>query len=204
MGRFAKLFGRERQPQKETLLPNDIIIPVVGLIGVGKSTFINEATGENSAAVGGDLRPCTTAFQSIVTHSRDGSRRIIFVDTPGFEYNDSGDYENTVRELYTWMSSTGNAKIAGVIYLYDITQDRMQTRPNAGRFHAGRAQMARSVVLVTTKWDAVGQQAGKRREEELAKTFWKDMIKQGSRIFQSSNDRQSTWSIIDLIIANAD
>jgi hypothetical protein len=76
---------------------------VVGLNGFGKSTvshilfdeipqpnpscqFINTAAGRTVARVGHGLLPCTADIQIIpVSHPRIEHRRIIFIDTPGFD-----------------------------------------------------------------------------------------------------------------------
>jgi len=45
-------------------------------------------------------------------------------------------------------------------------------------------------------WDTVGRDVGKRREEELKTTFWKEMLDAGCRTARFENTRESAWDAI--------
>jgi len=84
----------------------DIVISFVGPTGVGKSTFLNTALGEDVAAVGHNLTAQTTQLQAFVLrHPKDFNRRIVLVDTPGFnDIQGSADDRDTLRRIGDWMT----------------------------------------------------------------------------------------------------
>jgi len=96
--------GKTRKPKDGS--EDDIIIPVMGPTGVGKSTFINIAAGQDRTLVGHDLTSCTAEIQVVrVTHPRFPSRRIVFVDTPGFDDTYVSDTE-ILRRIANWLKDT--------------------------------------------------------------------------------------------------
>ncbi|KAJ3503589.1 hypothetical protein NMY22_g18197 [Coprinellus aureogranulatus] len=66
---------------------NDIVIPILGATGAGKSSFINaymKAKGQRGEAkVGDTLVPCTVGLEAFVVDAH--GRRVVLVDTPGFD-----------------------------------------------------------------------------------------------------------------------
>lgn len=93
----------------------------MGPAGVGKSTvslscddqvlyfnwghqMINQIAGEPVVTVGHDLQPGSSSIQHvIIPHPTDSSRRIILVDTPGFDdtYIDDSDI---LRRIALWLA----------------------------------------------------------------------------------------------------
>ena len=59
----------------------------------------------------------------------------------------------------------------------------------------GQEAMPR-VVLGTTMWSEVAEATGERRESELAKTFWADMIKQKCRMARFEDSYGSAWDMV--------
>lgn len=58
-----------------------------------------------------------------------------------------------------------------------------------------------NVVLVTTMWDSLKDQAvGERRQAELSKTYWKPMLEHGSKCMRFQRTYESARTIIDSII----
>jgi hypothetical protein len=55
-----------------------------------------------------------------------------------------------------------------------------------------------NVVIVTTMWAYIPEDLGIRREEELKKEVWKDMVADGCRIERFDDIRESAWRIISL------
>ena len=97
-----------------------------------------------------------------------------------------------------------NIKLAGLIYLHRITDNRMAGSPhrNLRMFEELCGdQAAKKVVLVTTMWDKVEQDTGVHRERELFENYWKTMITYGASTARFSNCAASAWSIIDPILS---
>ena len=92
-------------------------------------------------------------------------------------------------------------KLAGFIYLHDITEDSIRDRNlNIFRNFCGNKAL-KNVVLGTTKWNRVSLEFGQRREQELRDSFWKEMVQQGSVIMQVHAD-SSACKIVNRILEN--
>ena len=95
-------------------------------------------------------------------------------------------------------------KLAGIIYLHRITDNRM-----GGNFHRNLRmfgelcgdQAVKKVVLVTTMWDEfegeTDPQTHNQRERALFDTYWKKMINYGASTARFLNSPDSAWKIID-------
>jgi hypothetical protein len=53
-----------------------------------------------------------------------------------------------------------------------------------------------SVILVTTMWDEVREEAGERRERELKETFWKEMVARGCSTGRFDGTFETAWDLI--------
>ncbi len=53
-----------------------------------------------------------------------------------------------------------------------------------------------NVVIVTTMWRNIPEELGIRREEELKKDVWKDMVAGGCRTERFQDTHESAWGII--------
>ncbi len=96
-------------------------------------------------------------------------------------------------------------KLAGVIYLHDITQTRMlgTTRRNLDMFRKLVGDKALSaVVLGTTKWGLADPSAARRRQTELADSYWKEMYDAGSKIVEINPE--TSIELISHILDNID
>ena len=94
-------------------------------------------------------------------------------------------------------------KLAGIIYLHRITDNRMAGTPHRNLRMFGELcgdQAVKKVVLVTTMWDRVQQDTGARREKELSENYWKTMINLGASTARFSNSADSAWKIVDVIL----
>ncbi|KAH7925408.1 hypothetical protein BV22DRAFT_1065062 [Leucogyrophana mollusca] len=210
-GKERKWRGKEQRPGDTVMDPklaqmSDIIVPVMGPTGVGKSTFINIAAGNpNATTVGHDLRSSTSTIQHvIVPYPDDPTRRVVFVDTPGFDDTYVDDSE-ILRRISVWLarSYSDNMRLAGVVYLHDISQTRMLGTPRKNFEMFGKLcgeDALGNVILATTKWSDVLYETGRSRERQLSGTFWRDMIDHGSRMAQFRGDHASAWTIVNLII----
>ncbi|KAG6864616.1 hypothetical protein C0991_008264 [Blastosporella zonata] len=127
------------------------------------------------------------------------------VDTPGFDDTSITDRE-ILRRISVWLAQSYDArmKMAGVIYLYDISTKRWQgsMARNFEVFEKLCGQAAsRKVVLVTSMWDQVSQAKGQEREQELKNEYWKDMIKNGSAVHRGNLDRMAAQDTVDFLLA---
>jgi hypothetical protein len=178
----------------------DVIIPVLGLTGAGRSTFINAAAGAAVTAVGdeGDLMPCTGAIQPVVVPypSKDvPTRRIVFVDTPGFTDTWVNDAE-TLRRIVNWLEISCNSrmKLAGIIYLHDISQSRIATaKGNLDLFY--NPSVVDNVILATTKGVDLASDVESRREQQLSQQC-------STGLHSFHNTPESAWTIVNHVLNN--
>ena len=93
--------------------------------------------------------------------------------------------------------------LGGVIYLHDISQDRLSTTSQSFdnfRRLCGDA-VPTNVVLGTTKWKRISPSDGIRREEELKRTLhWKEMIEKGTTVCPFRGSKKSAWDFIHPIL----
>ncbi|KAF5384431.1 hypothetical protein D9615_003467 [Tricholomella constricta] len=180
----------------------DIVIAVMGPTGAGKSTFINTLFGEAVAEVGHDLQSQTAQVQHYILNPKSEHRTII-VDTPGFDDTIEEDRE-ILRRIAVWLARSYDAgmNLAGVIYLHEITQTRMlgTARKNLDMFNKlCGVNKSDNIVLASTKWIDVKQEIGNRREEQLKKEHWKEMMNHGAKAVRFDGTQKSAQDIIKLL-----
>jgi len=184
------------------------MILLLGETGVGKSTFINKAIGRDVAEVGHELQPCTTDVEHFtIEHPKDPTRRVVFVDTPGF--NSEGTWleqlndEKILERILDWLQTSchQDVKLGGILYLHDINV----CRENAGASFVAstilsRPKIAPNVRFATVKWKEP-ESAEQLRREQLIITNWKDMIYRGSKVARLQSTI-SPWSIVDKMLGS--
>ncbi|KAG6820496.1 hypothetical protein H0H93_016303 [Arthromyces matolae] len=181
----------------------DLVIPIMGPTGAGKSTFINTLLGASYARVGHDLQSETQYIHHYALPYP--GRRIYIVDTPGFDDTSTGDRE-ILRRIAVWMAKSYRTemKVGGIIYLQEITQTRVTgtTRKNMDMFEKlCGPNAASSITLATTKWTEVKESVGRQREAQLRDEHWKDMLRDGSKIRRFEGSRDSAQKIVNEILA---
>ena len=105
--------------------------------------------------------------------------------------------------LLTISSYKSNVKLAGIIYLHRISDNRLQSGSPLqnlemfGRL-CGEGGM-KNIVLATTMWTKVkSAEVGIGREQELKNTYWAGMLVAGSRLMRFGDVRfDAAWKIID-------
>ncbi|KAF8065329.1 P-loop containing nucleoside triphosphate hydrolase protein [Lyophyllum atratum] len=185
----------------------DRVIALMGSTGAGKSTFVNSLMGKDVASVGNDLESHTKDVQHFTfPDPAFPERRIVVIDTPGFDDTYINNRE-ILRRIAVWLARSYNAsmKLAGIIYLHKITNNRVAgtTRNNFDLFEKLCGKNAsEKIVLVTTMWSLVSKEAGERREEQLRGKFWKDMLALGSTMIRldDSDMQRSAQNIIKFIL----
>ena len=135
---------------------------------------------------------------------------------PGFgdTYVDDADI---LRCIGSWLETTydsrhkGETKLAGIVYLHDISVPRMPGPISKSlvvfQKLCGKGALNR-VVLCTTKWSdkVVGfgsdihQEKAERRTELLKESHWKEMIQSGSTLHKFEDSQKSAWDVIAPII----
>ncbi|KAJ3513209.1 hypothetical protein NLJ89_g3077 [Agrocybe chaxingu] len=180
---------------------SDIIIAVMGPTGAGKTTFISQARGmDEDELVGHGLRSCTQHVTAFTCNNSERTRRIVLVDTPGFDDTNLSDLD-ILKRIADWLKETyeNDVKLSGLLYLHRISDNRMAGTPlrllNTFKQICGD-EVLKYVLLVTTMWDDVEQEVGCARESDLCKKYWKTMIAQGSRTVRFHNSCASAWDIL--------
>ncbi|KAL8405392.1 hypothetical protein RB596_004311 [Gaeumannomyces avenae] len=186
--------------------PNDSdkFIAVMGVTGVGKSTFISHIT-KCHVEIGSTMRSCTQHVGAYPVQWMDGTR-IFLVDTPGFDDTDLSDSE-VLKEVAAWLTRSYEDKVrlSGIIYFHRITDPKMQgsAKRNLLMFKKLCGPDAlKMVILATTMWEQVNQEVGEAREEELRTTeeYWGCMVQRGSRIFRHTNNPDSALRLVRLFL----
>jgi hypothetical protein len=97
--------------------------------------------------------------------------------------------------------------LSGVLYIHNIAQQRsdvVSSKMNLEMFESlvgiGRKEALPAIALVSTHWDVIREDVGRRREEELKKTFWKDAIKHGASVHRAHGE-STPRTIIEHILS---
>ncbi|KAG6847834.1 hypothetical protein H0H93_005620 [Arthromyces matolae] len=205
----------------------DVVILVMGPTGVGKSTvrdpciintlkmtlshsqFVNYVVDGNNMEVGRNPESCTKYLQHVVfPHPGDPTRRIIVVDTPGFNDTYTSDYE-ILRRIAVWLarSYSANMCLAGVVYLHDITAPRMLGSAKNNLVMLQKVigtEATQNILFITTKWSRVDENMGVHREEQLRDRHWKDILDLKADMRRFTDSHESGRAIIQHIIDKAD
>jgi GTPase Era involved in 16S rRNA processing len=68
--------------------------------------FINSVVGYEATQIGHGLKSCTQSIQSVaIRHPADPNRRLILIDTPGFDDTYRPDTE-ILRNIADWLEDT--------------------------------------------------------------------------------------------------
>ncbi|KAJ2921752.1 hypothetical protein H1R20_g15334, partial [Candolleomyces eurysporus] len=194
----------------------DIVIPIMGVTGAGKSSFINTLLDHFGIVkrfeVGSALASCTSQLESVVIEGQTNNwrrirgHRIIIVDTPGFD-NTYAECFETLQQIARWLEESYRKKmvLGGVIYLHDISQTRLTgtARGDLEIFNrlCGESALDK-VVLVTSHWGTAPEQNFDKREEELKKRYWNTMMDGGARVERlvAGEEQASAWKIVHSIL----
>ena len=194
------------------------VILVMGVTGVGKSTFIKAATG-CSVEVGEGLKSCrlNTEGKLLLRLMIDAGTAkvqcyqipgtdVYLMDTPGFDDTHISDAD-ILSEIATSLVDAFNdqAEIQGAIYIHPVVEARMRGSgvKNLIMFRKvlGMNGM-KNCLLVTTKWSLQDAELSEARERELCekKEFWQPLIAYGARVMRFKDSMKSAIEIIKPLI----
>ncbi|KAG2008133.1 TKL/TKL-ccin protein kinase [Coprinopsis cinerea AmutBmut pab1-1] len=204
--------------------PTDIVIPVMGATGAGKSTFVNLALGPRRngehVRVGSNLESCTKSLEFVILDIPDryrnlhsaGAKRIILVDTPGFDDTMESDVA-ILKRISNWLAKSYRLgmTVGGLVYMHDLSAARFtgSAKRNLKMFNqlcGGDA--VKRVILTTSKWGKFRTEdlpEAAQRQEELQKSFWDRMLKEGARCEPlNPATHEAAWKVLHLILGNLD
>ena len=139
-----------------------------------------------------------------------GSNELVLIDTPGFDDTFRDDAQ-VLQEVANYLASIyrQDMKLSGIVYLHDITKNRMS--------HGGTANLAmfqalcgdeplKHVILATTRWGVLGEDSLKsadafEHELETKQAYWGGMIAKGSKVFRFQNTKESALEVLDSLIS---
>ncbi|KZP31991.1 hypothetical protein FIBSPDRAFT_714762, partial [Athelia psychrophila] len=174
---------------------------VMGVTGVGKSSFIGLVTGGHYEAINHSLESYTHEVRAVrYRHPSDPSRTYVFLDTPGFDDTYISDAD-ILMKISNWLTATykRHMLLSGLLFLHRISDNRMtgSALRNTHMFQmlCGDSGLP-NVVFVTTMWGQVAEKVGENRETELRDTFWQPMIDKHSRTARFHHTTESAWNIL--------
>ncbi|KAG8767629.1 hypothetical protein FRC12_006137 [Ceratobasidium sp. 428] len=176
---------------------------VFGCTGVGKSTFVNDAS-RAELDVGHGLASQTKEIQTSPVFQVDG-RNVQLYDTPGFDDTMLTDTQILTKfaEFLEGRYNTGK-KINGLLYFHRITDNRM-TGASVRSFDlftkiCGLPNM-RNAMIVTNMWSDPADPEEMRRYEQLQANFFKSALDGGAKISQRGRiGPQSARAIIQAMV----
>ncbi|KAF9008389.1 hypothetical protein BDQ17DRAFT_1301586 [Cyathus striatus] len=186
----------------------DVVIAVIGASGVGKSTFINTLFGIMLDSNKRGLTPIVCPLPL------DRTKRIVIVDTPGFD-DPVVTISDILNRLSAWLAASypknRDMKLAGVLYLHEISQP-VPNGPGGTVFDShlktirelcSKNRGAPPVILGVTSW----QQkviTGNARLNKIKETCWKLLIDQGCRVVEFRSTYRFSWAMVDSILSALD
>ena len=207
-----------------------VAVLVMGITGVGKSTFISKLIGGDTG-IGHDLTSCEYSLRptcariclklltcyldtkGVEFHSmRIKNRPVYLVDTPGYNDTYRSDFEifSEIAFILSQIYRRG-MNIAGILYLHRISDNRV-SGSSLRNFKLLETMCgldaAPRMRLVTTMWDTIkgeGREAT-LRESQLLNTseFWGRFAERGSQVKRWQGDEWSALSIVDELISSGD
>ncbi|PCH42103.1 nucleoside triphosphate hydrolase protein [Wolfiporia cocos MD-104 SS10] len=192
-------------PQRHTTKKKTIYIMVMGPTGVGKTTFINLASG-STLRVGAGLESVTDCVQLSQPFELD-QWTITLVDTPGFDDTSKSDTEIlTMISDYLAIIAKKKETLSGVLYMHRITDNRVGgiALRNFRMFMQLCGEKALpNAAIVLNMWNEVSESVRIARRDELLgnEKFFKPAVAAGATSFEHDNTLESAQRILRCIAA---
>ena len=152
-------------------------------------------------------------------------RRVVLLDTPGFDYIDTTDlevmasltgflnksYVNTCICVCSWVLLTtifrypAGTQLAGIIYVHDICDHRYRgfsARSLRTLRELCGTETLMGVTIATNMWGRITPELGEAREQELKENFLKAAIEQGAQLCRYYDNPESARAILREILKN--
>ncbi|PGH29951.1 hypothetical protein GX50_07286 [[Emmonsia] crescens] len=193
-----------RQIQEVELRQDDIVVPIMGLTGAGKSTFISLLADSQGVPIRHSLKGRTKDVE-MYSYQIDRKTRVILVDIPSFNTTSRSNIL-TLRSIANFLCRihSTNIKMAGIIYLHDITARRMDD-PALYNLHMLKklcgARGLSSVIMTTNMWGNLGTfDEGASREKQLRDRYWRSILGHGSMMMRHNGSKQSAEEIVKALL----
>lgn len=197
--------------------PTTLFIGLMGMTGVGKSSFIKKLTGDPEIKIGRGLKSCTQEIQparmSYIDEETKKEYEIYLIDTPGYDDTNRTDTE-TLKTFVKWLElkEVADVKLSGLIYLHRITDDRIggSAAKNLTMMNnlVGEDNL-KNVMLVTSRWEGMTSEddlyVAEEREKELknAGGYWHAMLNFGASYYRYDNTAETGRKIISQLVRNS-
>ncbi|CAE6472296.1 unnamed protein product, partial [Rhizoctonia solani] len=181
------------------------LIALFGATGTGKTTFINDASGED-LEVGNELESCTHEVTPTGTFQIDGQDVVLF-DTPGFDDTEISDTD-ILKRITAFLTSSYESghTLTGVIYLHRISDIRVggisRRTFQILRGLCGQDTLS-NVLIVTNMWSDPPTAKEIHNEKQLRENpkFFQPAIAAGARMVRRpQKDSNSAHDIIRMLL----
>ncbi|KAF9034868.1 hypothetical protein BJ165DRAFT_1533894 [Panaeolus papilionaceus] len=205
---YIKVLGAvsvERVSKFDSEALSHLVFVLLGPTGSGKSSFIEAVTSNPSLGLSSDklegFTQCVSIYRTINAVAYGAP--IYLVDVPGFA--DSKISAMSIVSMLKDMLQTNPGLIRfRILYHTPINNPRLpgSQRRVLRTFEALTGpESARNVIVVSTMWDSIWTENGRRRAEgnftQLWEEIWKDYIAHGAKIVKFHNTPESALTILD-------
>lgn len=181
-----------------TTRPDKPIIIVFGLIGIGKTSFINQVTGSSRPTGNSDnYVPCTEDCYMQAGLVVDVE--VIFVDTPGFG-NPAHSNRGILLQILQWVfENIGTSrKVTAALYFQSITRKEGSSLDGGQRESLDCfvsfiwKDFSNNIGLVSTHWGVIE----KSNASLTMKRLWKKRFGKRARRFRLYNDQKRSVQVL--------
>ncbi|KAF9037220.1 hypothetical protein BJ165DRAFT_1614746 [Panaeolus papilionaceus] len=185
---------------------NNVIL-ILGPTGAGKSTFLEALDSNHTLRISSNqlegFTQAISVYMLINVNRNVHDEPIYLVDVPGFADTKISEMR-IVSMLKDWMKAAELDNVFRVLYFTPINNPRL---PGSHRqvLHTFQAltgvDTSQSITVVTTMWDCVCNENGRKRAEsnfnQLQDDIWKRYVDRGTKIHKFHNTHESALSILD-------